>query len=188
MEFAFLISTILLIAYVSLALYDGVYLHLYKFRLHDREESRFEHIVHTIRAFLFIGILATAFVNIENDYLFLTGVVLVVLDIVTLLVDAYIEKDSRTFMGGLPRWEYIIHLVVNGLHFAGIAVLLVIKFRLTNGGLILVHGFSDVQNYKYFHLVAYNLLPGAIIIGLSHILLLNLKIKQYVKRISLNCC
>lgn len=31
-------------------------------------------------------------------------------------------KDSRAFMGGLPRWEYIVHLLGNGFHFAAIAV------------------------------------------------------------------
>lgn len=105
MEIAFIISIILLIVYSLLALFDGVFLHLYKYRLYEHKESKFEHLTHTIRAILFIGILTSLFINIENNSLFVLGAILVVADIITLIVDAYLEKDSRAFMGGLPRWE-----------------------------------------------------------------------------------
>lgn len=188
MEFAFLISIILLIAYVLLAVYDGVYLHLYKFKLYDRTESQFEHLTHTVRTLLFAGILLTAFINIENNQLFIIGLTLVILDIITLLIDAYVEKDSRSFMGGLPRWEYIIHLLVNGFHFASIAVLLTIKINLTDYGLTLNNNFSKIKNFHYFELVAANLLPGAIIISILHILVYNIKFKKYINRLKINCC
>lgn len=99
MEIAFLISSILSISYSLLALFDGVFLHLYKYRLYQHKESRFEHLTHTIRALLFTGILISLFINIENNNLFLFGCILIVTDIITLLVDAYVEKDSRAFMG-----------------------------------------------------------------------------------------
>ncbi|WP_449397676.1 hypothetical protein [Chryseobacterium wanjuense] len=142
MEIAFLISSILLISYSLLALFDGVFLHLYKYRLYQHKESRFEHLTHTIRALLFTGILISLFINIENNNLFLFGCILIVADIITLLVDAYVEKDSRAFMGGLPRCEYIVHLMVNGFHFAAIAVLLVIKINLESDGIRLIEKFS----------------------------------------------
>lgn len=50
MEMAFIISIVLLIAYSLLALFDGVFLHLYKYRLYEHKESKFEHLTHTIRA------------------------------------------------------------------------------------------------------------------------------------------
>lgn len=188
MEFAFLISTILLIAYALLAVYDGVYLHLYKFKLHDHKETRFEHLTHTIRAFLFVGILFTSFINIENNQLFLIGLTLVLLDVVTLLVDAYVEKDSRAFMGGLPRWEYIIHLLVNGFHFASIAILLIIKIKLTDLGLAFNNNLHEFKNFQYFEMVAVNLLPGAVIISLLHIILCNINFKKYINRLKISCC
>lgn len=70
MEFAFLISSILLISYSLLAVFDGVFLHLYKYRLYQHEESRFEHLTHTIRAVLFTCILISLFINIGNNNLF----------------------------------------------------------------------------------------------------------------------
>lgn len=71
MEIAFIISIILLIAYSLLALFDGVFLHLYKYRLYEHKESKFEHLTHTVRAVLFTGILIALFINIEDNRWFL---------------------------------------------------------------------------------------------------------------------
>lgn len=51
MEIAFIISIVLLIAYSFLALFDGVFLHLYKYRLLEHKESKFEHLTHTVKQF-----------------------------------------------------------------------------------------------------------------------------------------
>lgn len=188
MEIAFIISTILLIAYSLLALFDGVFLHLYKYRLYEHKESKFEHIIHTIRALLFIGILISLFINIEDNSLFLLGAVLVIADIITLIIDAYVEKDSRSFMGGLPRWEYIIHLLVNGFHFASIAVFLVIKINLDSNGITLVNNFQQIENFHTFKTIAVNLLPGAVLISLLHILVYFPKFNFYFNKLQLKCC
>lgn len=63
MEIAFIISIVLLIAYSILALFDGVFLHLYKYRLYEHKESKFEHLTHTVRAILFTGILIALFIK-----------------------------------------------------------------------------------------------------------------------------
>ncbi|MEE6188303.1 hypothetical protein [Niabella digestorum] len=188
MEFTFLISIILLIAYAVLGLFDGVFLHLYKYRLYEHKESKFEHLTHTIRAVLFSGILYSLFIGIENNQLFFIGIALIVLDIITLIVDAYVEKDSRKFMGGLPRWEYIIHLLVNGFHFASIAVFLVIKINLTDNGITLQNSFQQYSNFHIFRTIALNLLPGAILIGLLHILVYIPKFNFYFKKVQFKCC
>ncbi len=188
MEIAFIISTFLLIAYALLALFDGVFLHLYKYRLQERQESKLEHFTHTIRAFLFFGILYSLFIRIEDNQLFYIGLFLVVLDIITLLVDAYSEQDSRKFMGGLPRWEYILHLVVNGFHFASLAVFFVIKINLTDNTLILQNSFQQFANFHIFKFVALNLLPGSILIALLHIFVLIPKFNFYLKKLQPKCC
>ena len=109
METLFILSIIFLIAFMLLATYDGAYLHLWKYELFNREESSFEHKTHTIRAILFPLIVWLLFINIDVVS-FKIGVSLVVLDLVVLGVDAYSEKESRSFMNGLPTWEYILHL------------------------------------------------------------------------------
>jgi hypothetical protein len=188
MEIAFIISIVLLIAYSLLALFDGVFLHLYKYRLYEHKESKLEHLTHTIRAILFTGILISLFINIENNNLFVFGAILVVADIITLIIDAYVEKDSRTFMGGLPRWEYIIHLLVNGFHFASIAVFLVIKINLDSNGITLVNNFQQIESFHIFRTIAINLLPGAMLISLLHILVYFPKFNFYFNKLQLKCC
>lgn len=188
MEFTFIISIVLIIAYSLLALFDGVFLHLYKYRLHEHPESRFEHLTHTVRAILFPAILYCLFVGLETNQLFYLGMTLVLVDIITLTADAFVEKDSRKFMGGLPRWEYILHLFVNGLHFASVALLLVIKIDMTETGIALRSSFSQYENFQLLKLIALNLLPGAILIALLHVLILIPKLNFYFKKIRFKCC
>ncbi|MBT2620352.1 hypothetical protein [Chryseobacterium sp. ISL-6] len=188
METAFILSSVLLISYSLLAVFDGVFLHLYKYRLYEHKESRFEHLTHTIRAILFTGILISLFINIESNNWFIFGSILIVADIITLVIDAYVEKDSRQFMGGLPRWEYIIHLLVNGFHFAAIAVFLVIKVNFEADGITLVNNFQEGESFQSFKLIAQNLLPGAIIISFLHLLVYSPKFNYYFNKIQLKCC
>lgn len=194
MEISFLLSSVLLLLFSLLALFDGVFLHIIKYRLYAISESKFEHFTHTLRALLFVGILSTVYLNIENNTLFKLGVIFIALDLITLFIDAFVEKDSRMFMGGLPRWEYIIHLFVNGFHFAGIAILFIIKIRLNENGFYLVSNFDGYKNFELFQWFSVNMLPGAIIISLMHVLVYFKKIdyllvKYYFKfQSKFNCC
>ncbi|UWY27038.1 hypothetical protein N4T20_15045 [Flavobacterium sp. TR2] len=190
METAIIITTILLILFSILAVYDGFYLHIFKYRLHDHPESRTEHLTHTLRAVFFPAILYFLFLNQDCQIKFIIGLAVVILDLLVLAVDAYIEKDSREFIGGLPRWEYILHLFVNGFHFASIAVFLSLKLKYKNDGITIMPNITEYHNYELFYTIVINLLPGAIIIALLHILLINSKSRFIWNRISnkMQCC
>ncbi len=187
---AFLISTILLTAFAVLAVIDGFYLHIFKYKLFNHKESEFEHLTHTIRAILFP--LIVYFLYIKQDCLtsFCLGILFVILDIIVLGIDAFVEKDSRQFMGGLPRWEYILHLFVNGFHFASIAVLLAIKLTITESGIEIISDLSALKNYELFRFVAVNLMPGAIILAILHMMTsLNVtKVYWNNLRAKITCC
>lgn len=170
MEIAIIISSLLLILFAVLALYDGFYLHILKYQLFNQTESKTEHIIHTIRAVLFPAILYFLFLKQDSNASFLIGITIVLLDIIVLAVDAFVEKDSRHFMGGLPRWEYIVHLFVNGFHFASIAVYLSIKLTIENRE-IMIRSITHSSASELFNTLIVNLLPGAIIIAILHILL-----------------
>ena len=165
----FLISTILLLAFALLAIIDGLYLHIFKYQLFNYKESKFEHLTHTIRAILFPLIVYFLFVTQNCLTCFYLGILLVVIDIVVLGIDAYVEKDSRSFMGGLPRWEYMLHLFVNGFHFASIAVFFAIKLTYTENGIEIIEDLSNQKNFGLFQFVAVNLLPGAMLMALLHV-------------------
>ena len=171
MELGFVISSVLLVLFALLALYDGFYLHIFKYQLHNHSESKKEHLSHTLRAVLFPAILYFLFLRQDCTTSFYIGISLVVLDIVILGMDAFMETESRKFMGGLPRWEYILHLFVNGFHFASIAVFLNLKLNLTTIGIEIIPNFYQYENFKSFQFIVVNLLPGAVLMAILHILI-----------------
>ncbi len=171
METALLITSILLIAFGILALIDGFYLHIFKYQLHKHSESKTEHLTHTIRAVLFPAIVYFLFLKQNSEMSFYIGVSLLIIDVIVLSIDAYTEKDSRAFMGGLPRWEYILHLFVNGFHFSSIAVFLAIKLNFSDTGIYIIADLSNLKNFVIFKFIAINLIPGAILLAFVHILL-----------------
>lgn len=190
MEIAFTILIILLTLFALLGLYDGFYLHIFKYKLYEHQESRTEHIMHTIRGILFPAMLYTLYLKNDCTTSFYTGMGLVLIDILALGIDAFVEKDSRAFMGGLPRWEYIVHLFVNGFHFAAIAVFLVIKLNFGHQGIELRAGFSSVENYPAFLWLVKNLIPGGILMSLIHLLVLFPRTERYWNRLrgKITCC
>jgi hypothetical protein len=171
MEFGFLICTVLLGGFALLGMVDGVYLHLARYQLHLHPESRWEHLTHTLRALFFPGMLYWLFAG-QGELSFWIGLALVLMDLVVTLVDTLLEKDSRSFMGGLPHWEYVLHVFANGLHFAVIASYLAMRVRWDATGFHLAD-LTGVAHDDLFASLALNLLPGAVLVGLLHVVLLH---------------
>lgn len=190
MEIAFSLAIVLLTLFALLGLYDGFYLHIFKYKLYAQPESRTEHIMHTIRGVLFPAILYFLYLKNDCTTSFYIGMALVLLDIITLGIDAFVEKDSRAFMGGLPRWEYIVHLFVNGFHFASIAVFLIIKLSFDNGAVHFRTDFSAVSNYPAFIWLVKNLIPGGILMSVLHIVVLFPGTSKHWDRLrsKITCC
>lgn len=190
MDILFYLATASLVFFMILATYDGFYLHIFKYQLFDRAESLFEHKTHTIRAILFPMIVGLLFVNETSVVWFSIGLVLVVLDLIVLSIDAYCEKESRSFMGGLPSWEYMVHLFANAFHFAAILLVLALRVDINNGALIFVDTIARSHAHQLFQFIAVNVIPGALILALLHGILLIEKPKNiWVNyRTKINCC
>lgn len=186
MEIIYYLSSLFLILFMLLATYDGLYLHLWKYKLFKKKESVFEHKTHTIRAILFPLIIWLLFIN-KDVFSFYIGITLVLIDLVVLAVDAYSEKDSRQFMGGLPKWEYIIHLFSNGFHFATTALLLTLRINITENGLSLSTITTEIsKGQEILNFISVQIIPGAIVMALLHIILISPKgIKLWDK---IKCC
>ena len=127
--------------------------------------------------------------NTENEIIFLIGIALVIIDLIVLGIDAYSEKDSRSFMGGLPRWEYILHLFTNGFHFAAIAVLCALRVQRVPQGIEMID-IRALENFGFFEIVVTNLLPGSIILALLHVFLMldSVSKKWNQMRLKITCC
>ena len=89
--------------------------------------------------------------------------------VIIFLILFFIFFVSDSNILGLPRWEYILHLFVNGFHFASIAVFLTLKLNLTPNGITIVPNFYQYENFKTFQFIVTNLIPGAILIAIIHI-------------------
>ncbi|WP_321978121.1 hypothetical protein [Aureibaculum sp. 2210JD6-5] len=172
-----------------LATYDGFYLHIWKYELFNQKESIFEHKTHTIRAILFPLIVWFLFLD-TSTIGFWVGITLVLLDLVVLGIDAHVEGDSRKFMGGLPQWEYIIHLFANGFHFAAILLVIGVKINMLITGMLLGRNLLETAGGKLMIFVAENTIPGAIVLGIIHLVVLMPKGKWLWNkyRMKITCC
>jgi hypothetical protein len=101
----------------TLAFVDGVLVHLVRERLHQRPETRLEHLIHTGRAIVFPPILVLFFGGAHVGL----GVMFLVVDQLLEIADMAIERRSRAYSGGLKTSEYLLHGTALTLRGAAIA-------------------------------------------------------------------
>lgn len=171
MDILYYLSALCLLFFMVLATYDGFYLHIWKYELFSRKESVFEHKTHTARAILFPLIVWLLFINNDTTS-FWISIVFIGIDFIVLGVDAYSEKDSRKSIGGLPKWEYILHLFANSFHFAAIFLFLATKIEITETGLVINELVNDSSAQQLFKMISVNMIPGAIVLGFVHLILM----------------
>ncbi|WP_299333427.1 hypothetical protein [uncultured Psychroserpens sp.] len=190
METLYYLSSLCLIFFMVLATYDGFYLHIWKYELFNKKESLFEHKTHTIRAILFPLIICFLFINTVYPWSFYIGLSLVILDLITLGIDAYVENDSRAFMNGLPKWEYIIHLFSNSFHFAAIILIIATRISISDGALTLTYGLDPGFGKDVMQFIAINIIPGSIVLALIHLILILPQGKSLwnAHRLKITCC
>jgi hypothetical protein len=120
----FWVATAGLLVFAAAAAFDGVYIHLWKLRLHARPGSYAEHLWHTASALVFVPIVALLFARPSTGpLLWLAMALLVVLHVVEVL-DVRAEPDSRRDLGGLSAGELGIHVLAVVSRTAAIAALL----------------------------------------------------------------
>jgi hypothetical protein len=124
MEGVYNASGVALAVFMALGALDGLYLHLWRYRLHARPASRAEHRLHTLTAALFLATLPALFLWETGGWLLWAGVALFALELVVSLFDMGIERRSRADLGGLSTLEYILHVVVTSARGAAVALAL----------------------------------------------------------------
>lgn len=90
---------------------DVGYFHLYKFRLYAQPGSVLEELTHLARHLLFIGAVLTLMLGRDVAVMRTTFAVIVALDLANTVADVLLEADSRAPLGGLPRLEYLVHVI-----------------------------------------------------------------------------
>ena len=117
-------AAVVLQLFATLSMIDGLYLHLWRLRLHARPASYREHLWHTARAVLFAPTAAIVFLVPSAGPLLWLGVGLALLDQVAGVCDALAERDARAELGGLGRGEYALHVVLVAVHATALALAL----------------------------------------------------------------
>ena len=122
-----IIACLLLILFTIVASIDGLYFHLYKYRLFERKESIKEHHLHTANAFLFPITILLLFVYDVAGFLLWLSVVITILTLIIEFYDVFEEKKSRADLGGLTSLEYSMHFGMSGIRAAYTAIVLTQK-------------------------------------------------------------
>jgi hypothetical protein len=120
-------ATVLFVLHALVAMVDGAYFHLYKYKLHTRPESVVEHLTHTLRAATMAIAAFLFFVVNVGGLLLWAGIGLIALDLVVETWDVLIERRSRAGLGGLSSVEYLSHAHAILLYSASYACVLAAK-------------------------------------------------------------
>ena len=168
-----IIACALIVPYTIMAIIDGLYLHLWKYQLHTRSESIYEHKLHTLRAILFPVILYLLFAKNFGGILLWIGVLIGAIDLIIGAKDIFAEKTSREEFGGLSSFEYFLHVCANSIHVTYLTLIVIAKpsqaWSLSSPALL-------PDPYPSMMWTAFMLMvPGALLGALLHVWLMQTK-------------
>ncbi|WP_437869427.1 hypothetical protein [Sorangium sp. So ce363] len=163
------IASILLAVYAAVGAIDGIYFHLWKYRLFANDASRREHHLHTIHAALFAIVIGTLYLAPSAGLLLWAGVGAFAASFVVAILDVLEERSSRENLGGLTPREYALHVGLIALHSASVA--LVLAARPASAWSLDAPVLLDAALPELTHTIALNLLPGAVLTALVHVAL-----------------
>lgn len=109
------------------AMVDGAYFHLYKYKLYTRPESIVEHFTHTLRAGTMAISAVLLFAINAGGLLLWAAFALILIDLGIETWDVLIERRSRASIGGLSSAEYLSHAHAILLYAASYALVLAAK-------------------------------------------------------------
>jgi hypothetical protein len=161
-------STGLLVVFSFLSIFDGIYFHLWKFRLQEKEDSKFEHLTHTARAILFIPALVLIYSIGISGLLAWIALFVLGLDLVVEVFDVLNEKKSRAAIGGLPSEEYLLHIILTTLRVAALTLAFA-SIPAEAWSLTTDYHASAIEISKF---AVTQLLPGAILTAAFHLYLI----------------
>lgn len=120
-------SLVFLNLFMVLGAVDLFYFHIWKYKLHTRPESRYEHKLHMAFAFLMVPVALLLYYQNSGGIALWAAAFFVVAALATELLDVFSENDSRASLGGLSTQEYALHVVLTILKVASFALLFASK-------------------------------------------------------------
>ena len=176
MDHRIVLAVVLISTSAVFATADGVYLHLYKYRLFARADSRTEHWTHSIRALMFGPIVYLLFAHPYAGVVLWATLGLVVVDFGVQSWDVLVERGSRATLGGLTPVEYWIHVAAITTHVAAVTLILVTR---PDGAWSLSAGTVAPGPWPSLaHWTALAIAPGAVGLGVLHLGLMHPRFRR----------
>ena len=170
MDHLVIASFVFLNLFMILGAVDLFYFHIWKYKLHTRPESRYEHKLHMAFAFLMVPLAYFLYYQNFGGWALWAGVFFVVAALGTELADVFSENDSRASIGGLSTQEYALHVVLTILKVASFAFLFASKpadaWSLSSPIVLGTYGFMA-------EMTALQVMVGSGLVGVLHLALLH---------------
>ena len=154
---------------------DLFYYHIWKYKLHTRPESRYEHKLHMAFAFLMVPIGYLLYYQDLGGYALWAAVFFVIAALATEMMDVFTEGDSRASLGGLSTGEYSIHVAATILKVASFAFMFAAKpaaaWELSSPVMLGAYGSME-------EMMAMQVMIGSGLVGVLHLALLHPRIAK----------
>ena len=173
MEHLVIASFVFLNLFMIVGAFDLFYFHMWKYKLHTRPESIYEHKLHGIFALIMVPLAFFLYYQNSGGYALWAGVFFVVAALATEMLDVFSEGDSRASLGGLTTGEYSLHVAATILKVASFAFIFASK-PLSAWSL---ESTSNLGSYGSMgEMMAMQVMVGSLVIGLLHFAMLNKRI------------
>src|SRR5713226_243300 len=126
-----LLSAILLVLFSLVASIDSLYFHIWRYRLHTRPQSRYEHLLHTANVCVFVPQVYLMFCLAPKGGWLLAAALLSLATLGIELADVICEGESRRDLGGLVPAEYAMHFLMSAFR-AGFVAVFFARFKLAD--------------------------------------------------------
>ena len=173
MEHLVIAGFIFLNLFMIVGTVDLFYYHIWKYKLHARPESRYEHKLHMAFAFIMVPLAYFLYYQDFGGYALWAAVAFVVAALGTEMLDVFTEADSRAAIGGLSTGEYSIHVAATIFKVASFAFMFAAKpaAAWSASSQTLLGSYGSMGE-----MMALQVMIGSFVVGVLHIVLLHKKV------------
>ncbi|HMQ03047.1 MAG TPA: hypothetical protein PKD26_03955 [Pyrinomonadaceae bacterium] len=173
MEHLVIVGFVLLNLFMIVGAVDLFYYHMWKYKLHTRPESIYEHKLHGIFALIMVPLAYFLYYQNSGGYALWAGVFFVAAALSVEMLDVFSEGDSRASIGGLTTGEYSLHVAATILKVASFSFIFASK---PASAWSLEAPFSMGSYGSMGEMMAMQVMVGSLMIGLLHFVMLNKRI------------
>lgn len=173
MEHLVILAFVFLNLFMIVGAVDLFYYHIWKYKLHTRPASRYEHKLHMAFAFLMVPIGLLLYYRDVGGIALWAAVFFVAAALATEMLDVFSEGDSREDLGGLTTGEYSLHVAATIFKVASFAFIFAAKpleaWSLSSPAMLGSYG-------EMGEMIAMQVMVGSLLVGIVHAVLLNKKV------------